>query len=97
MLTSEEMRTSLRAFAKAVPIRKELQPPIMSAIEVLRESDVQALLWRLGRPTTRWRLLCLLTPSIGADRAFVALAQLPEVEAPTGRRMVQKGQWKKHR
>jgi len=98
-LTTEHIRNGLRAFSTAAPVRKELKPLLMSAIDVLPGSALEELLWTLTRPGTRWRLMAMLSPTIGAERAFAAVAQLPEIqEMPPGllmaqkARMVKKGQ-----
>jgi hypothetical protein len=58
----------------------------------LSEKDMQEFLWILGRPTTRWKLMGMLTPTIGADKVFAALNQLPEIqEMPPGLLMAQRG------
>lgn len=86
-LTTEQMRSALLAFVKAAPIRKDLKPAVLSLISVLREQDMEEFLWILSRPATRWRLMGMLSASLGADRAFAALAQLHEIqEMPPGLR-----------
>jgi len=86
--STDQMRNALLGFAKAVPMRAELKPHVLAAIGSLREQDMKEFLWILGRPAPRWKLLGMMSPTIGADRAFAALNQLPEInEMPVGLRM----------